>query len=423
MKILSLTAGAANMYCGSCLRDNALATELKRQGHDVLLLPMYTPTLTDERNVSEEKVFFGGIGIYLQQKWPWVANLPGFLDKLWDSGWALRLAARSAIPVDPQMLGELTVSVLRGENGRQRRELQKLLDWLKTEPAPDVINLPYTLLIGLAAPLKRALGKPVTCALQGEDLFLEGLREPYRRQCLELIRENLKHVDVFLAVSDYYARFMSDYLGIPRDKTRVVPIGINTKEFEPRPKLRGDVFTIGYFARVDPAKGLHVLLEAYRRVREQVPARLLAAGYLLPEHRAYLADISAPGFEYRGALDRQQKIAFLQELDVLSVPAVYAEPKGLFLLEAMACGTPVVQPRHGAFPEILERTGGGLLVEPHSPEALAEGLLRLWREPQTAERLGRAGAAGVREHYTAAHMARAALEVFESLRAHPVAGR
>jgi hypothetical protein len=54
MKILSLTAGAANMYCGSCLRDNALATELKRQGHDVLLLPMYTPTLTDERNVSEE---------------------------------------------------------------------------------------------------------------------------------------------------------------------------------------------------------------------------------------------------------------------------------------------------------------------------------------------------------------------------------
>ena len=423
MKILSLTAGAANMYCGSCLRDNALAAELKRQGHDVVLLPMYTPTLTDERNVSEERVFFGGIGIYLQQKWPWVAKLPGFVDKLWDSKWALRMAAKSTIAVDPQMLGELTVSVLRGENGKQRRELQKLLEWLKTEPAPDVVNLPYTLLIGLAGPLRRALGKPVTCALQGEDLFLEGLREPYRTQSLELIRENLKHVDAFLAVSDYYARFMSDYLGIPQDKMRVVPIGIKPDEFEERPKPRSDVFTIGYFARVDPAKGLHVLVDAYRRVREQVPARLLAAGYLLPEHRSYLAGISAPGFEYRGVLDRQQKIAFLRELDVLSVPAVYAEPKGLFLLEAMASGTPVVQPRHGAFPELLERTGGGLLVDPHSPEALAEGLLRIWREPEAAARLGRAGAAGVRQHYTVAHMARSAVEVFEALRAQPVASR
>ena len=422
MKILSLTAGAASMYCGSCLRDNALAAELKRQGHDVVLLPMYTPTLTDERNVSEDKVFFGGVGIYLQQKWPWFARLPRFADKLWDSKWALRMAAKSAIPVDPKMLGELTVSMLRGENGRQSRELHKLLEWLKTEPAPDIINLPYTLVISLAAPLKRALGKPVTCALQGEDLFLEGLQEPYRSQAMDLIRQNLRHVDAFLAVSHYYARFMSDYLGIPRDRIRVVPIGIHTEEFEPRLKPRSDVFTIGYLARVDPAKGLHLLVDAYRRVREQVPARLLAAGYLLPEHRSYLAGIEAAGFEYRGVLDRQQKAAFLREVDVLSVPTVYAEPKGLFLLEAMAGGVPVVQPRHGAFPEILERTGGGMLVEPHSPEALAEGLLRIWREPETAARLSRAGAAGVRAHYTAANMARCAVEVFESLRAHSVAG-
>jgi glycosyltransferase involved in cell wall biosynthesis len=174
---------------------------------------------------------------------------------------------------------------------------------------------------------------------------------------------------------------------------------------------------------MDPAKGLHVLAEAYQRVREQVPARLLAAGYLLPEHRSYLRQIRVPGFEYRGALDRQQKLAFLQELDAFSVPTVYAEPKGLFLLEAMASGAPVVQPRHGAFPEILERTGGGFLVEPHSPEALAEGLLRIWRNPEAADRMSRDGAAGVRQHYTAEQMARSAMEVFESLLAHPVARR
>ncbi|NOT60097.1 MAG: glycosyltransferase family 1 protein, partial [Acidobacteria bacterium] len=64
MRILYFTAGAAGMYCGSCLRDNALATELMRQGHDVTLVPLYTPTLTDEPNVSQEKVLFGGISVY-----------------------------------------------------------------------------------------------------------------------------------------------------------------------------------------------------------------------------------------------------------------------------------------------------------------------------------------------------------------------
>jgi glycosyltransferase involved in cell wall biosynthesis len=408
------------MYCGSCLRDNALAAELKRQGHDVCLVPMYTPTLTDEANVSERKVFFGGIGIYLQQKWPFFARLPRFLDRLFDSQWALRMAAKSTIPVDPKLLGELTVSMLKGEDGRQRRELEKLLEWLAGEPRPDVITLPYTLLIGLAGPLKRVLARPVVCALQGEDLFLEGLKEPYRSQSLALIRQNLQHVDAFLAVSHYYARFMAAYLGIPPEKIHVVPIGINAADFEPQLKPRTDVFTIGYLARVDPAKGLHVLLEAYRRVREEVPARLLAAGYLLPEHRSYLASLHAPGFEYRGVLDRQRKIDFLRELDVLSVPTVYAEPKGLFLLEAMASGVPVVQPRHGAFPEMLEKTGGGLLVD---PDSLAAGLLRIWREPELAARLSQAGAAGVRQHYTAAQMAARAVEVFEHVGAHAVPSR
>lgn len=67
MKLLSITAGAANMYCGSCLRDNALAAELIARGHDVMLVPLYTPTRTDEPNVSDRHVFFGGVSVYLQQ--------------------------------------------------------------------------------------------------------------------------------------------------------------------------------------------------------------------------------------------------------------------------------------------------------------------------------------------------------------------
>ena len=66
----------------------------------------------------------------------------------------------------------------------------------------------------------------------------------------------------------------------------------------------------------------------------------------------------ADEFMYHGAVDREGKLAFLQTLDVLSVPAPYDEPKGVFLLEAMGEGVPVVQPRRGAFTEIVERTGG-----------------------------------------------------------------
>lgn len=426
MKILYLTGGAGQMYCGSCLRDNALATELIARGHDVMLLPVYTPTLTDEPNVSGERVFFGGISVYLEQYLPIFRNSPRWLDRLWDSTPMLKLASRRSISTSPKMLGELTVSMLKGDDGFQRKEIAKLLEWLEHETPPDIISLPYTLLLGLAGPIKEALGRPIVCTLQGEDLFLESLEEPYRSESKDLIRANIKHVDAFIAVSDYYAGFMPGYLDIPSEKIRVVPLGINLEGYAQRNPARNETFTVGYFARIAPEKGLKVLADAYRRLRasgELQNARLEVAGYLAPEHKNYLSEIEnqmqAAGlgdeFHYHGVLDREQKIAFLQTLDVLSVPATYDEPKGIFLLEAMACGVPVVQPRRGGFTEIVERTGGGELVEPDDPESLAAGILRLRRDPALAERLGQKGFENVRKHYSVARMADRALEAYESV--------
>lgn len=428
MKILYLTGGAGQMYCGSCLRDNALATELITRGHDVILLPVYTPTRTDEPNVSNEKVFFGGISVYLEQYLPLFRMTPTWLDGLWDSKFMLNLAARRSISTSPRMLGEMTVSMLKGRGGFQKKEITKMLDWLKHEPLPDIVSLPYTLLISLAQPIKEILGRPVCCTLQGEDLFLDGLLEPYRSEALDLIRANVEHVDAFIAVSDYYAEFMPGYLSIPREKIRVVPLGINTTGYDCGAQSRESsaLFTVGFFARIAPEKGLHVLAEAYRKMRESgdLPAaRMEVAGYLAPEHEKYLKEIEqqmkgaglAAEFNYRGVLDRQEKIAFLKQLDVLSVPATYDEPKGLFLLEAMACGVPVVQPRRGAFTEIVERTAGGLLVEPDNPQSLADGILRIYRDPALANKLGESGARQVREHYSASIMADRALEAYESV--------
>ena len=176
MKILSITAGAANMYCGSCLRDNALAAELLRRGHDVTLMPFYTPTLTDEVNVSSgNQVLFGGISVYLAQHVPLSANTPRLLDRLWDAAPVIKALAGRSMKTDPRMLGEMTVSMLKGEHGHQKKEFDKLVEWLKDEPPPDIVNLPNSLLIAMAGPIRRTLKRPVVVTMQGEDLFLDGL--------------------------------------------------------------------------------------------------------------------------------------------------------------------------------------------------------------------------------------------------------
>ena len=426
MKILSITAGAAGMYCGSCLRDNALAAELMAAGHDVQLVPIYTPTLTDEANVSQQRVFFGGISVYLQQYSAVFRHTPWIVDRLWDSRFALKLAARSSIAVDPESLGELTISMLKGEDGLQRKELQKLIHWMQTQPEPDVVILPNSLLIALARPIKEALNRPVLCTLQGEDLFIEGLQDRYRNLARDLIRANVEFVDAFLPVSEYYSGFMTEYLAIPEGKMHIVPLGITFDGYPGARRAESDRFVIGYLARVAPEKGLHVLCDAYKRLRQRdhTPImRLEVAGYLAREHRAYLAGIEQQmkewgydgEFHYRGALDRHAKTEFLSGLDVLSVPATYDDAKGMFLLEAMAAGVPVVQPRRGAFTEILERTSGGLLVEPDNCDSLADGLMAIWESRPLAEELGRNGRQAVRRHYSAESMARRAIEVFNSV--------
>jgi glycosyltransferase involved in cell wall biosynthesis len=414
------------MVCGSCLRDNALARELLSRGHDVLLLPVYTPTLTDETNVSDSRVFFGGISVYLEQHVPLFRKTPAALDRLWDAAPVIRAATGRGVSVDPDDLGALTVSTLKGEEGYQAKELRKLVSYLAGLPPFDLVVLPNSLLVGLAPALRRALGRPVVCTLQGEDLFLDALREPFRSEAKALIARHASAVDAFVATSAYYADFMAGFLGLDRERVHTVPLGISLEGHHPAFDGRAGPFVVGYMARVAPEKGLHLLAEAYRVLRRERglgESRLLAAGYLAPEHRGYLGGIETRlrewglhgEFRYHGVLDRKEKIAFLQGLDALSVPSPYAEPKGLYLLEALANGVPCVEPRHGAFPEVLERTGGGLLFEPNDPRSLAGQLLALAEDREAARALGRRGSEGVRAHHSVARMADRALEVYFSL--------
>jgi glycosyltransferase involved in cell wall biosynthesis len=333
--------------------------------------------------------------------------------------------ARRSLSTDPRMLGDLTVSMLEGSRGVLRKEFEKLIDWIAEEPLPDVINLPNSLLIGLARPLREAFGRPICCTLQGEDLFLEGLIEPYRQRAIDLIRKQVTEIDRFISVSEYYAPVMARLLRIPADRISVVPLGINLNGYEPA-KPEPGVFRIGYLARVAPEKGLHVLAEAYCRFRDRVRSastRLEAAGYLAPAHVRYLEGVRrhleqagfVHEFVYHGAVDRVRKMAFLRTLNVLSVPTPYDEPKGVFLLEAMASGVPVVQPRRGAFPEIVEKTGGGLLVEPDDPGAIARGLHELWSDEARVDSHRRRALEGVRRHYSIGRSADTLLAEYEAV--------
>jgi glycosyltransferase involved in cell wall biosynthesis len=433
MKILSITAGAAGMYCGSCSRDNALAVELLARGHDVTLLPLYTPTNPDEANVSRDRVLFGGISIYLQHKLAFFRKTPRFLDRLLDSPRLVRAVASRSISTDPKVLGALTVSMLEGDRGVLKKEFDKLLEWMADEPVPDVVNLSNSLLISLARPLRAALNRPICCTLQGEDLFLEELVEPYRSKAIDLIRRQVVDVERFIAVSAFYVEPMARLLNVSPKRIATVPLGINLDGYTRR-TARADSapFRVGYFARIAPEKGLHVLAEAYplfRRRTGNAPVRFEAAGYIAHAQQPYLdkvkrglADAGVAGdFTYHGAVDRAGKVSFLRGLDVLSVPTPYDEPKGVFLLEAMACGVPVVQPRRGAFTEIVENTGGGLLVEPGDPAALAEGLFTLWNDRQLAGTLGDRAFDGVRAHYSIQQSTDTLLEVYASMTAREAA--
>jgi glycosyltransferase involved in cell wall biosynthesis len=424
MRIAYVTAGAAGMICGSCLHDNTLVAALAAQGHDALLIPTYTPVRTDEPNVSQRRVFFGGINVYLQQKSALFRHTPWTLDRLLDAPRLLRWVSRFAVKTRAEELGGLTVSMLKGEHGYQRKEIDKLVHWLARDVRPEVVNLTNVLLSGMVHEMKGRLGVPVVATLQGDDVFLEALPEPYRGEAIRLIADHCREMDGFIATSGYYADFMAGYLGIPREQIAVVYPGLNlTGHGGPRPERNGEPPAVGYFARICPEKGLHVLAEAFRLLRQTPgapPCRLRVSGWLGDNDRPYFDKIErqlkqaglAGDFERVESPDHASKVRFLQSLDVLSVPTVYREPKGLYVLEALANGVPVVQPRHGSFPELLEATGGGLLVDPDDPPALARGLRQLLENPAHRAELGRKGKEAVHRHFHADRMARETAEVY-----------
>ena len=396
------------MYCGSCMHDNTWARALRDAGEDVTLIPTYTPLTLDEADQSERRIFLGGINVYLEHRSRIWRRLPAAVTRLVDAPWIIRQATRFGVSNDAARLGELTLDMLAGEHGSQSRELETLADFLARDLRPDAVLFSNALLSGAVPLLRRAFDGPIWCLLQGDDVFLEALPGPFRRKAVDAVAANAASFTGFLTHSRYYADFMSDYLSLPRDHFRLVPLGIDLAGHDGQPGPREtDRVTIGYFARICEEKGLHELLPAFRLVHELHPhTRLVAGGYLGRQNRSYLRRIERENkslgdvFQYAGSPSTLGgKVNLIKSFDLLSVPTTYREPKGLYVLEALANGVPVVQPAHGAFPELITATGGGLLFPAGDTNAHAAALERLVLDQEERHRLAATGQRAVRERF------------------------
>ena len=428
MKIVYVAAGAAGMYCGSCLHDNTLAAALGKLGEEILLVPTYTPLRTDEPDVSLPRIFYGGINVYLETLVPFYRRLPSWLARGLDAPWLLGLLSKFDFAVQAEKLGPMTLSVLRGEDGQQQQELELLVRWLRDEVRPDVVHLSNALFLGMARRITREVGVPVVCGLSGEDIFFEKLPRRYYDAVRQELRERAGDAAHYVALNDYYADFMADYLGADRRRITAIPHGLNLAGHTARTPADDGSIRIGYLARICHDKGLHVLVEAFERLcadRALPPLRLKIAGYTNRADRPYLqaqlhrldATRLTAQVEYVGEVSRDEKLRFLQGLDLFTTPTIYRESKGLPTLEALANAVPVVQPDHGSFREIVTDTGGGLLCAPNDPADLAAKLRELILDREQATSLGQRGQQAIQARYTAAHMAERHRALYEQLTA------
>jgi glycosyltransferase involved in cell wall biosynthesis len=427
MNIVHITPGAGGMYCGICLRDNALVATLKKMGHQATMVPLYLPLTLDEEDQSAgTPIFFSGINVYLEQKSALFREAPDWFHHLMAARPLLKWAGSKAAKTRPESLGDLTLSMLRGEEGFQARELDELIAWLRTQPKPDVICLSNALLVGMARKLKSELKAAVVCMLQGEVDYLDALVPEYRAQCWKLLSERAKDVELFGAASRYFADLMRQRLALTAERVKVVYSGINFEGYDhsqPASPSPASAPVLGYFARMCPEKGLDTFVDAYiqLRQRDRIKGLRLRIGggcgagdeLFVNSLRQRLTDTGyIKDVEFFPNLDRAAKVTFLQSLSVFSVPVRCTEAFGLYVIEAMAAGVPVVQPRTGAFPELIEATGGGITYEGDST-ALAAALEELLSNPERARSLGNAGRHAALEKFSAEAMARSTLDFYQ----------
>lgn len=411
MKIVNIVPGfGGTFYCGNCLRDSGFVKALRKAGYEAHTVPIYLPLSMDHADKDENiPVFYGAISIYLKQRFKWLHSMPLWLEHFFNSGFFLKMAARQAGSTRAAGLEEMTISMLNGTDGNQAQELDELIRFLKDVLKPDIVHLSNALLLGLVSKIKKELDIPVVCTLQDEDVWIDAMRPEYVDRLWKLMSEKALEVDAFFPVSHYFSGIMKEKMNLPDEKLKMVYVGIDTSEYSPgNPDYNYPV--IGYLSRLNEENGFGLVVDAFIRLKKQEKYKhvsLKATGGKTGDDELYvkkqIKKLKKNGVwedvQIVDAYEGKEKKAFLRSLSLLTVPVLYGEAFGLYQLEAMASGVPLVQPELGAFKEIIEITGGGETYKPNDAITLSKTWGKLLDDKKRLKEIAESGKVNVHTHF------------------------
>ncbi len=424
MNIVHIIPGSGgSFYCGNCLRDSKYVEAIRKLGHQVIKVPMYLPLFADEHDIKDIPVFYGAISVYLKQLYPIFRKAPRWFDKFLNSGPMLKLASGMAGSTRAKGLEEMTISMLLGEEGKQREELEHMADWIAVNCEPDIIHLSNALLLGLAHKLKERMNVPVVCSLQDEDVWVDVMKPESRDEVWGLMHDRAKYVDLFVSVSTYYASVMQEKMKIPPEKIEKLYLGVDPNSYQgAHTHVRER--NIGFLSRMNYDNGLDILVDAFIILKKQngfEDVKLIMTGGATGDDAKFLKGLKKKlkGGKLYQDIDFcedfvcDDRAMFFKRISVLSVPVRLGEAFGLYLLESMASGVPVVQPALGAFPEIIEVSGGGITYKPNTPEKLAEALAGILNDKDLLVARSQNGYRGVLEHFDINNQAEKLVNLYE----------
>lgn len=426
MKIAHIIPGSGgSFYCGNCLRDSKYVRALKELGHQVIKVPMYLPLFDDAHDLEEVPVFYGAVNLYLKQRFPIFRHMPAFVEHALDSKSVLHLAAQKAGSTRAKGLEEMTVSMLLGEEGLQKAELDRMVDWLAEEARPDIVHLSNALLLGLVRSIRERLNVPVVCSLQDEDVWVDVMSDQHRQEVWDLMSERGKEVDGFISVSDYYSDYIQTKMKIREGQLHRVHIGVDPYDYSPQ-KITAKKPSVGYISRMCEENGLAVLVDAYILLMQnpefsEVTLKITGGKtdddtHFIKEQKHKIANAGLTGHvDWVEEFDGEERMNFYDTVRLISVPVLNGEAFGLYQLEAMASGIPMVQPALGAFPEVINSTGGGLIYTPNDAEHLAGALASLVLDEEKLMTLSAAGIQGVKDHFDIHQQAKKMVDVYEKV--------
>lgn len=415
MKIAYIIPGTGGaFYCENCIRDCAFISGLTALGHQVTTLPMYLQPNNEGGTQSISPIFFGAIRLYLQVHITWLRKIPYSILRFLDHPYLLKLAANLAGSTRASGHEELTLSVLRGHNGPHAQEFVRLVTWITKKVKPDLIIISNAFLLGIATTVKAYCRTPVICLLQDEHIWVDSCAHEYQSIIWHTIAKQSRYSDLFLTHSHWFADKTKLLTGI---SSHVIPFGIDVSRYTKSAIPNSDLL-IGYLGRMSMDLGMGILSEAFTKLvkhRFSSPLGLAFCGGFTHDDQSFVKK-SLKEVSHKGKVIVQSdfglasRVAFLAPLTLLSVPARQYMSCAPFIVEALACGVPVVQPDQGGFSEIVKATGGGLLYSPNNPDTLGGTLESLLKDKKKRMKLSKNGHQAVLKKYNNTIMVQTALK-------------